>query len=582
MLNLFGRKVHAKPQVGPSVSVDVKDLLRRADALRETADSAGALDLYQRAFDADPKCLHAIYWLATLHEEAENLPAAKQYCDRGLAIEPDQIGLLLRFGSVAVHGNDPSFAVKCFERVRELDPEIPDLDAPIADQYCLMGRVEEGLAAFDRAIARHPEAVFLRNNRLFVLNFSKTFGPVELFKEHRRWGEWLESRTRTMPTTEPVDKDPEKRLRIGYVSSDFRDHAVAAFFEPLLEAHDRNAFEIFCFNTSSAAEDVVAARLKRSADVWHNVGQLDDQALADTIRKSQIDILVDLAGHTNGNRLTTFAMKPSPIQVTWLGYLNTTGLTTMDYRVTDGYLDPIGETEHLHTETLWRLPHHSCFRPSPQSPPVTALPATANGYITFGSMNQWPKVSDEVKDTWTRLLKRVDRSRLLIVARGGQNSVFRDRIIGEFVLRGIEAARIHVSPALDFLGFLRLFGEIDISLDPFPYGGGTTTMQSLWMGVPVVTLRGTTAFARNSVGLLSAVGLTQLVARTPDAYVVAGAELAGNLLQLAEIRARLRDRVAASGLTDARRFSGNLELAYRSMWRKYCAARENSLPGHDV
>jgi predicted O-linked N-acetylglucosamine transferase (SPINDLY family) len=254
----------------------------------------------------------------------------------------------------------------------------------------------------------------------------------------------------------------------------------------------------------------------------------------------------------------------------------------MDYRITDGYLDPPGETEHLHTEKLWRLPYHSCFRPSPQSPPVSALPATANGYITFGSMNQWPKVSDEVKDAWANLLTRVDRSRLLIVARGSQNSVFRDRIIGEFVLRGIEAARIRVSPALDFLGFLRLFGEIDISLDPFPYGGGTTTMQSLWMGVPVLTLRGTTAFARNSVGLLSAVGLTRLVARTPDAYVAAGTELAGNLVQLAEIRVGLRERVAASGLTDARRFSANLELAYRSIWRKYCSVQENSLPGHNV
>jgi protein O-GlcNAc transferase len=582
MLNLFRRKVRAKPQVSRNGPVDVKELLRRADALRENADAVGALPLYQQAFEADPKCLHAIYWLATLHEDAGDLLAAKQYCETGLAIEPDQIGILLRFGSVAVHGNDPSFAVKCFERVRELDPELPDLDAPIADQYCLMGRIEEGLAAFDRAIAKHPDAGALHHNRLFVLNFSRLLSPVELFEEHRRWGELIESKTRTTLTKGSVDKNPEKRLRVGYVSSDFRDHAVAAFFEPLLEAHDRSAFEVFCFNTSSAAEDVVATRLKRNADVWQNVGQLDDQALADTIRKSHIDILVDLSGHTNGNRLSMFAMKPSPIQATWLGYLNTTGLTTMDYRITDGYLDPEGETEHLHTETLWRLPYHSCFRPSPQSPPVSALPATANGYITFGSMNQWPKVSDEVKDTWTRLLKRVDRSRLLIVARGGQNSVFRDRIIGEFVLRGIEAARIHVSPALDFLGFLRLFGEIDISLDPFPYGGGTTTMQSLWMGVPVVTLRGTTAFARNSVGLLSAVGLMQLVARTPDAYVVAGAELAGNLLQLAEIRARLRDRVAASGLTDARRFSGNLELAYRSMWRKYCAARENSLPGHDV
>jgi len=572
MFSLFGRKVRAKPQLDPSRSADVKELLTRADALRQNSDSSGALQLYQRALEAEPKCLHAMYWLAALYEEAGDLQKAKEYCERGLAIDPNQIGLLLRIGNVAIRALDPIFALQCYERVARLDPEVPDLDALMADQYCLMGRIEEGLAAFDRAIARNPEAVTLQSNRLFVLNFSKLLSPVELFQEHRRWGALHQSKALSLLKVESVTLDPEKRLRIGYVSPDFRDHPVAAFYEPVLEARDKRAFEIFCFDTSPAVEDAVTARLKRSADVWQCVTDMGDEALVVTIRKSQIDILVDLSGHTKWNRLSMFALKPAPIQVTWLGYLNTTGLTAMDYRITDGYLDPAGETEHLHTETLCRLPLHSCFLPSPQSPPVSPLPASTSGHITFGSMNQWPKVSDEVKDTWASLLKRVDRSRLLIVARGGQNPVFRDRIIGEFMLRGIEAARIRVSPALDFLPFLKLFSEIDISLDPFPYGGGTTTMQSLWMGVPVVTLKGASAFARNSVGLLSEVGLKQLVAITPSGYVTTAAECAGNLARLVELRAGLRERVAASSLMDARRFCENLESAYRSMWRNYCAA----------
>lgn len=572
MFSLFRRKVRAKPQPDPTETVDVKDLLRRADAFRENADPAGALPLYQQALQANPKSLHAMYWLATFSMEAGDLQAARQYCESGLAVDPDQVGLLLLIGNVAIRGLDPAFALHCYERVAKLDPEVPDLDALMADQYCLMGRIEEGVAAYDRAIARRPDAVILQSNRLFVLNFSKLLSPVELFEEHRRWGELHQSRARTSLQTESVTRDPEKRLRIGYVSPDFREHPVAVFFEPVLEAHDKKAFESFCFDTSPAAEDSVTARLKRSADVWQSVAHLDDQALADAIRERQIDILVDLSGHTKWNRLLMFALKPSPIQVTWLGYLNTTGLAAMDYRITDGYLDPTGETEHLHTETLFRLPHHSCFRPSPRSPAVSPLPASTTGHLTFGSMNQWPKVFDEVKDTWASLLRRVDRSRLLIVARGSQNPVFRDRIIGEFVLRGVDATRIRVLPALDFLAFLELFSEIDLSLDPFPYGGGTTTMQSLWMGVPVVTLRGATAFARNSVGLLSEVGLKRLVARTPGDYVTAAAECAGDLVQLAEIRAGLRDRVATSCLTDALQFSGNLASAYRSMWRKYCAA----------
>jgi protein O-GlcNAc transferase len=249
----------------------------------------------------------------------------------------------------------------------------------------------------------------------------------------------------------------------------------------------------------------------------------------------------------------------------------------MDYRITDGYLDPPGETEHLHTEALCRLRHHTCFRPSPHSPAVNALPAATTGRLTFGSVNQWPKVTDEVKDVWADLLRRVRGSRLLIVARGGQNAQFRDRIIGDFVSRGIAAARIQVVPAGDLVSFLELFGEIDIALDPFPYGGGTTTMQSLWMGVPVVTLRGATAFARNSVGPLTEAGLPHLVASAPDEYVSIAAACAQDVARLATTRSELRTSVAASRLMDGRGFSDDLGSAYRKMWRRHCGAQAEPL-----
>src|SRR5450755_2636354 len=406
MFSLFRRKVRANPQSALEDSAEVLDLLRRADASREDAEPGRAAPLYLQALKGDPRSLHALYWLATMSEDASDLPSAKQYCELGLAIDPDQVGLLLRFGSVAAKGLDPIFAVKCFERVAQIAPELPDLDAPMADQYCLMGRIEDGVAAFDRAIAKHPDNIALQNNRLFVLNYSKLLTPAKLFEEHRSWGRFHESRLGPRVENESISRVPEKRLRVGYVSPDLRDHAVAAFFEPLLRAHDRISFEIYCFDTSSDKEDVVTDRLRESADIWQHVAHLDDQQLAEAIRKCQIDVLVDLSGHTRGNRLLMFALKPAPVQVTWLGYLNTTGLSTMDYRITDAYLDPPGETEQFHTETLWRLRHHSCFMPSPQSPAVGPLPASTNGYATFGSMNQWPKVSDEVKDVWASLLKR--------------------------------------------------------------------------------------------------------------------------------------------------------------------------------
>ena len=230
MFKIFGRKVHANPQLDPNDAVDVRDLLRQADSLRENADPAGALEVYKKALERDPKCLHAIYWLASLYEEAGDLPAAKLYCEKGLAIDPDQIGLLLLIGNVAIRAFDPIFALQCYERVAKLDPEVPDLDALMADQYCLMGRIEEGVAAFDRAIARNPDAVTLQSSRLFVLNYSKQLSPAKLFEEHRRWGELHQSGVQKPLKTQSGIQNPEKRLRVGYVSPDFREHPAAAFF----------------------------------------------------------------------------------------------------------------------------------------------------------------------------------------------------------------------------------------------------------------------------------------------------------------------------------------------------------------
>jgi predicted O-linked N-acetylglucosamine transferase (SPINDLY family) len=556
---------------------NVAVLLLQADAARERRDSTRSVALYNDALNVDPDNLYALYWLATLQQELGDLAAAKGCCERGLAIDPDQIGLLLRFGSVATAAIDPMLALGCYERIARLDPEVPEVDALLADQYCLLGRLEEGIAAFDRALARQPDSIKLQSNRLFVLNYAKLLDREALFDEHRRWGAQHEERMRRHWIPFRRDLDPDKRLRIGYVSPDLRDHPVAAFIEPLLRAHDRGAFEIHCFDTSGVAEDHVTARMKPHADVWRRVGDLGDEALAGTIRASGIDVLIDLSGHTGSNRLLAFAMKPAPIQATWLGYLNTTGLAAMDYRITDDYLDPEGTSERFHTETLFRIPNHACFSPSPESPPASPPPAAREGVVTFGSVNQWPKVNDEVKDVWAALLKNVDRSRLVVVARGGQNPAFRDRIVAHFVSRGVGAEQIRVTPALPHRQFLELLADIDITLDPFPYGGGTTTMHSLWMGVPVVTLAGATAFARNSIGPLSEVELGQLIAETPDHYVEIAAGLARSLPGLAQLRTSLRERLLASPLMDERRFARNMELALTAMWRNHCAGAKTVL-----
>ncbi len=295
------------------------------------------------------------------------------------------------------------------------------------------------------------------------------------------------------------------------------------------------------------------------------------------IRSSAIDVLIDLSGHTMLHRLLTFARKPAPVQATWLGYLNTTGLASMDYRITDDHLDPEGTTERFHTEKLFRIPNASCFQPEAESPSIGPLPAAKLGAFTFGSVNHWAKVTEEVKDAWARILENAQSARLVVVARGGQNTAFQNQIVADFVARGVRADQVTVHRTLPLRSFLELFHSLDATLDPFPYGGGTTTMQSLWMGVPVVTLAGATAFSRNSIGPLTEVGLGNLVAATPARYVEIATSLTENLPWLAATRSALRSRMQASPLRDEKAFVSHMERAYRAMWRNYCSGTTTQL-----
>ena len=554
-----------------TANTDFGRLLEEADAIREQGDMDAAVKAYSRVTAVAPDSTYARYWLATCHQQAGNLQLARSHCEAGLAVEPDQIGLLLRLASIAVASTDHYVALDCYLRAEALDPEIPELDSMIADQHCFLGHVAEGVARFDRALAREPRSIRLQSNRLFVLNYTDLLSPEQLFTEHRRWGESQQAELRQHWRPHPNTRVFDRIIRVGYVSGDLRQHAVAFFLEPLLAHHSNSQFEVHCFDTSRYPEDAVTARLRVHGVAWHRVAHLTDDALADSIRSEGIDILVDLSGHSVMNRLLVFARRPAPVQATWLGYLGTTGLSAIDYRITDGYLDPPGMTEHLHTETLYRLPHASCFQPATHSPAVGPLPASRNGYVTFGSVNQWSKVGDDTRTAWVEILKAVPDSRLVVVARGAQNPLFAREIASCFASRGIDSNRISVKPSTSIEDFLALFRELDITLDPFPYGGGTTTMHSLWMGTPVITLAGATAFARNSIGPLSEAGLPQMVAATRADYVRIAVALASGTAALQDIRGSLRARLRRSPSLDPRGFATSIEHAYRDMWRTHCA-----------
>lgn len=429
------------------------------------------------------------------------------------------------------------------------------------------GRVDESIAELKAALALDPSAAAVESDLLRALNYAGGIAAADLFQAHRAW-----ARRHAEPLSAAApdrDRDPGRRLRVGYVSPYFRKHAVTFFLESVIEHHDRDAFEVVLY-ADVARPDEYSARLRAHGAGWRSTVGKDDAALARTVREDRIDILVDLSGHTPRHRLLAFARKPAPLQVTWNGYPNTTGLATMDYRVTDALCDPPGETERFHSETLTRLPGiFMSWRPPQDAPEPGPLPAAAAGRITFGSFNSCYKVTPTTARLWARVLEAVPASRLVLFTIPGPRAEARLRAL--FDSLGVAKERLEMRPRLTHEAFLEAHREVDIALDSYPYHGTTTTCFSLWMGVPVICLTGAEHRSRVGLTLLSSLGLAELAPSSPDGFVMAAARLAGDLDALAALRAGLRRRMLEGALTDGAACAKALENAYREMWRAWCA-----------
>jgi predicted O-linked N-acetylglucosamine transferase (SPINDLY family) len=453
-----------------------------------------------------------------------------------------------------------------YREMLRLHPDDPSVYSGMAHTLNQQGRIEEAMDCYDQA--RHLDP---RHSPLFALNYNPKFGPREIFEEHRRWGELYGSVDDPLPPL-AANTEPERRLRVGYVSPDLRKHSVAYFIEPVLARHDRARHEIFCYaEVPKAQQDSATARLKTLCDHWVDTCGLSDRALAERIRLDGIDILVDLAGHTAHNRLMAFACRPAPVQLSYIGYANTTGLPAMGYRITDQWADPPGQ-EQFHTEQLVRLPHgFLCYLPPANAPPVADAPAARAGFVTFGSFNIISKTSPAVVALWARLMHAVPNSRLVMKNRATRDAATRERYYAQFQQHGIARERIDLIAWLhEHDAHLGLYSRIDIGLDTFPYNGTTTTCEALWMGVPVVTLAGNRHAARVGVSLLTRIGLTELIADSPDDYIRIAQRLSQDPKHLSELRHGLRTRIQASTLGDAPAFTRELEDAYRELWRRWC------------
>ncbi len=432
------------------------------------------------------------------------------------------------------------------------------------------GKINESIESHARALQLRPDHAAAHSNLLLILHYQPDIDAAAIFAEHCRWVE-MHVRPGPRQLRHANTSDPERRLRVGYVSMDFRSHSVAFFIEPVLAQHDSAAFDITCYSTGGS-EDFMTRRLQALASRWHNVAGMTDEQLCHLIETDGIDILVDLSGHTSSHRLRAFALKPSPVQVTYLGYPDTTGLPAMDYRLTDIWADPPGESDKLNTESLVRIPAgFLCYQPPADAPSVTPPPSQEKGYITFGSFNNLAKINPGVIALWARLLQAVPDARLILKYPWLSDEPTRELYYAQFAEHGIMQDRLELlkkSPTT--AEHLAVYARMDVALDTFPYNGTTTTCEALWMGVPVVTLAGNRHSGRVGASLLSQVGLSDCIASTTEDYIECAVGLAADKNRLMELRATLRHKMTASSLCDAVGFTRKIEEAYRTMWRAWC------------
>lgn len=538
-----------------------------ARALEKTGQATAALQYLKEILVLAPADTVAINNLGSLLLRQGSIEAAATHLQRVLSLSSDHSMAWSNLGLTLQHSGRFTAAIVCQKKALVMQPDAGIALNNLAAELSRQGRIEEAIAVYRRALVVEPRAAVFHSNLLMTTMYTE-WPAARILDEHREFARRHQPPVLPAPSPDPA----HHRLRIGYVSSDFRQHVAAHFFEPLLRAHDPNDFEPFCYS-NTLSPDLVTARLKGLAAGWREIAGLAPQMLASRIAEDGIDILVDLAGHSAGNLLTTFALRPAPLQVTWLGYPGTTGLSAIDYRLVDEVTDPEGEADAAASEQLVRLGDgFLCYCPPGDIPELGALPCLINEAITFGSFNNITKINQKTIGLWCTLLSIVPKSRLLIRYQQLSDTGTQADFLSHFTRRGIEPGRVLLQGwAREAEKRFAAFNQVDIALDTMPYNGTTTTCETLWMGLPVITLLGTRHAARVSASLLLRLGLSELVAFDGDDYVARAATLAQDRPRLEALRAGLRQRMLNSPLTDAARFTRQVETAYKIMWQRKLA-----------
>jgi len=556
-----------------------------------------ALDCYQQAARHNPRHLVANYNLGRMLRMSGQPGEAVPHLTTALALSPDSTQVLLELSLALKAQGKPDKALNYLQHARNCslsDPVIPNI---IGNIFQAQGRIEQAINAYRAAIKLKPDfasafnnlgsALVARGELSAALNHYLTAtrllpdwsgaasnallaenyiseDPDELFRKHRKYGALLESSATKYRHNRAWEHN--RKIRIGYISPDFRFHSVAYFLKALFINHDRSRFELICFS-DAASPDRMTNELKTLTSGWHNTYGLSDAEVSQRVRNARIDILVDLAGHTANNRLPVFAMQTAPVQVSYLGYPNTTGLSSIQYRITDLRADPPGKTDLQYTEKLVRLPEcFLCYTPPEKCPEINELPADTNGFITYGSFNVLAKISDTCLEAWSSILKHSPHSRLILKSVGLQDRATRDYIYSRFKACGVTPNQVDlIARTTNFQSHMELYNKIDISLDTFPYCGTTTTCESLWMGVPVISLSGTCHASRVGDSLLHQANLDEWITDNASEYISKVGLLAENLENLRILRKQLRTTVASSPICDGAGLTFAIENEYRKM-----------------
>jgi len=546
---------------------------QRADALHmlgmvtsQLGRPSEAVALMEQALALRPEVPYFHTNLGLVYQGVGNFAGAVAQHDEAIRLDPRFAGAHYNRGTILREQGKLDEALASYEEALRLQPGWPQPLNNLAAVLMDMGLFDEALAAFRRAVELQPASAYAHSNLYYALHFALGDDRAMLAREHQRWYERHGRPLEKLLRPHGNSPDPDRRLRVGYVGTTFHWHPVARFLLPLLESHDHAACEIFCYS-SGTARDALTQRLRPHADQWRDVAALSDERLAEVIRADGIDILVDLAAHVGFNRMLVFARKPAPVQVTYLACCSSTGLHTMDYRLSDRFMDPPGApTTYASEETVWLPETYWCYQPELDLAPGP-FPALAAGHVTFGCLNNFSKMTPPIVSAWRELLRTTPGSRLLLHARPGAH---RERVQKFFAEGGVDPSRVEFVGLLAPEAYLRNYERIDLGLDTFPYVGGTTTCDALWMGVPVVSLAGAAPQSRGGLSILSTIGLAELVAWSPADYVRVAATLAGDLPRLAVLRAGLRERMRQSPLTNAPRFARHVEAVFRSMWQRWC------------